>query len=85
MKVAFADLKYQNKHSFKNKKKHEDGVTVIVRFAYDKDMLAAAEYSEIFSETDQSAYQEMPAVTSDFNNPREDYLNYISTGECIYG
>ena len=27
----------------------------------------------------QSAYRETAAVTSDFNHPSEDYVNYIST------
>ena len=58
MKVAWADLKNQNKYSFIDKKKHEDGVTVTVKLARDKDIVAAAEYSESFSESDQSAYQE---------------------------
>ena len=42
-------------------------------------ILAVAEYSKSFSENDQSAYQETSAVTSDFNHPNEDYVNYIST------
>ena len=41
-----------------DKKKHEDGVTVTVKLACDKDIVAAAEYS--FSESDQSAYQGRP-------------------------
>ena len=62
------------------KKKHENGVTVTVKLACDKDIVAAAEYSENFSEGDQSAYQERPsAVTSDFNHSNADYINYIST------
>ena len=54
-------------------------VTVTVKLACDKDIVAAAEYSEMFSETKKSAYQEMSAFTSDFNHPSEDYVNYIST------
>ena len=42
----------------RQEKKHEDGVTVTVKLARDKDIVAAAEYSESFSESDQSAYQE---------------------------
>ena len=42
-------------------------------------MVAAAEYIENFSESDQSAYQEMSAVTNDFNHPSEDYINLICT------
>ena len=42
-------------------------------------MVAAAEYSEYFSESDQFAYQEASAVISDFNHPGKDYVNYIST------
>ena len=79
MKVAWTDLKNQNKHSFIDKKIHKDGVTVTVKLACDKDIVASAEYSESFSESDQSAYQETSAVTSDFNHPSEDYINYIST------
>ena len=40
--------------------------------------VAIAEFSEIFSESDQSACQEISAITSDFNHPSEDYVNYIS-------
>ena len=47
--------------------------------ACDKDIKAAAEYSQSFSESDQSASQETSAVTSDFNHPSKDYVNYIST------
>ena len=54
----WADLKNQNKYSFINKKKHEDGVTLTVKLGCDKDIVAAAEYSERFSESDQSTYQE---------------------------
>ena len=54
----WADLKNQNKYSFINKKKHEDGVTLTVKLGCDKDIVAAAEYSESFSESDQSTYQE---------------------------
>ena len=43
---------------FVDEKKHEDSVTVTVKFACDKDKVAAAEYSESFSESDQSAYKE---------------------------
>ena len=43
---------------FADEKKHEDSVTVAVKFACDKDKVAAAEYSENFSESDQSAYTE---------------------------
>ena len=41
-----------------DKRKHEDGVMVTVKLTCDKDMAAAAEYSQSFSESDQSAYQE---------------------------
>ena len=40
-----------------DKRKHEDGVMVTVKLTFDKDM-AAAEYSQSFFESDQSAYQE---------------------------
>ena len=42
-------------------------------------IVAVAEYSESFSESDQSAYQETSAVSSDFYNPSEVYVNYVST------
>ena len=60
MKVAWANLKNQNKYSFIDNKKHEDGVTVTVKLACGKDIdtVAAAEYSENFCESDQSACQE---------------------------
>ena len=45
MKVAWADLKYENKYLSVHKKKHEDGVTVTVKLACDKDIVATAEYS----------------------------------------
>ena len=41
-------------------------------------MNAVAEYSESFFESDQSTYQERSAVTTDFNYPSEDYINFIS-------
>ena len=47
------------KHSFIDKKKNKDGVTVTVKLACDKDIVAAAaEYSKSFSESHQSVYQE---------------------------
>ena len=58
MKVAWTNLKNQNKYSLIDKKKHEDGVTVTEKLACDKDTVAAAEYSESLFENDQSAYQE---------------------------
>ena len=54
MKGAWADLKNQNKHSFIDKKKHEDGVTATIKLACDKDTVAVVEYSESFSESDHS-------------------------------
>ena len=45
MKVAWADLKNQNKYLFVYMKKHEDGVMVNVKLACVKDVVAAAEYS----------------------------------------
>ena len=53
----WADLKNQNKPLFIDKKKHQGGFTVTVKLACDKDIVAA-EHSESFSESDQSAYQE---------------------------
>ena len=41
--------------------------------------VAAAEYSESFSESDQSANQETSSVTNDFNHPSKDYKNFIFT------
>ena len=61
-----------------DKNKHEHGVRVSVKLACDKGIVAPAEYSKSFSKSDQSAYQKTSAVTSDFNNPSEDYVNYIS-------
>ena len=34
-------------------------------------------YSQSFSESNKFSYQETSAVTSGFNHPREDYVNYI--------
>ena len=50
-----------------------------MKLACGKDIVAVEEYSESFSESDQSAYQETSAVTCDFNHPSEVYVNYIST------
>lgn len=43
---------------FIDKKNHEDGSTVIAKLSCDQDIVTAAEYSESFSEIDQSDYQE---------------------------
>ena len=43
MKVAWADIRNQNKCLFIDKTKHKDGVTVTVKLACDKDIVAAAE------------------------------------------
>ena len=48
----------QTKCSFIDKKKHKDGVTVTVKLACVKDIVAAAEYRKSFCESDQFAYQE---------------------------
>ena len=67
----------KSKQTFAHKQeKQKDSLTVTVKLACDKDIVAAAEYSEIFSESGQSAYQEKSAVTSDFNHRSEDYVNY---------
>ena len=59
------DLKNQNTHSFINKKSREDGITVTMKLAWDKDIVVVvAEYSESFSESCQSAYQETSNVSS---------------------
>ena len=42
---------------FIDKKKHKDGVTVTIKLACYKGMVAATEYSKIFFESVQSAYQ----------------------------
>ena len=42
LKIAWADLKNQNKRLFKNKKKYEHGLTSIVKLVCDKDIVAAA-------------------------------------------
>ena len=55
----WVDLKNQNKYSVIDEKKHKDGVAVTVKLACYKDIVAAAEYSKSFSESDQSAYQEL--------------------------
>ena len=52
MKVAWADLKNQNKYSFIDKKEHEDGGAVTVNLACDKDIVVTTEYNESFSESD---------------------------------
>ena len=78
MKVAWADLKNQNKHLFIDKKKQKDGFTVTVKLLFDKDIVAVAEYNKSCSESDHSTYQQTPAVTN-FNYPIEDYVNSIST------
>ena len=41
--------------------------------------MALAKTAKVFMKVNQYAYQETSAVTSDFNRPREDYINYIST------
>ena len=41
-------------------------------------IVAEAEYSKSFSGRDQSAYHETWAVTSEFNDPSDDYVSYIS-------
>ena len=42
-------------------------------------IVAVAKSSESFSASDQSAYREKSAVTSNFIHPSEDYINHIST------
>ena len=44
-----------------------------------KSEYSSNEYNENFSESDQSAYHETSAVTSDFNHASKDYVSYIST------
>ena len=51
MKVVQPDLKNQNKFSIIDNRRHKDGVTVTIKLACDKD-IAAAEYSQSFSESD---------------------------------
>ena len=51
MKVAWAELKNHNKFSIIEKRKPEDGATVTVILACVRD-IAAAEYSQSFSESD---------------------------------
>ena len=57
MKVAWADLKNHNKFSIIEKRKPEDGAAVTVKLACFRD-IAAAEYSQSFSESDWSTYDE---------------------------
>ena len=66
-------------YSLKDKKKHEDGATVAVNLACHKDIVAAAEYNESFSWKWLVCLSRMSVVTSDFNHPSKDYINYIST------
>ena len=42
-------------------------------------IIALAKTAKVFMKVNQYSYQETSAVTSDFNRPREDYINYIST------
>ena len=44
-----------------------------------KSEYSSSEWSESFSESDQSVYQETLAVTSGFNHPSKDYVNHIFT------
>ena len=37
------------------------------------------QFNKMSEYSDQSAYQQTSAVTSDFNHPSKDYVNYIST------
>ena len=82
MKAAWVNLKNQNKYSVIDKKKHKDGVTVTVKLACYKDIVAAAEYSKSFSESDQSAYQELQQSLV-INYSSKDYINYISTNLSV--
>ena len=41
-----------------------------------KSEYSSSEYSENVSEGDQSVYQETSAVTSSFNHPSKDYVNF---------
>ena len=78
MKVVWADLKNQNKYSFINKKKHEDGVTLTVKLGCDKDSSSSRIQWTFFWKW--SVYlSRTSAVASDFNHQSEDYINYIST------
>ena len=54
MKAAWADLENRKKYSCIDKKKQKDGVTITVKLACYKDIVAASEYSKSFSENDQS-------------------------------
>ena len=51
-------MKYQNRFLFIDKKKQKDDDMVTVKLACDKG-IAAAEYSQSFSESDYHAYQEL--------------------------
>ena len=72
----------QSKYSLIDKKKHsitvKDSITFTIKLARDKEWLAVTEYSESYSECDQSAYQVTSAVASNFNHPSKNYVNYIS-------
>ena len=54
MKAAWADLENRKKYSCIDKKKQKDSVTITVKLACYKDIVAASEYSKSFSENDQS-------------------------------
>ena len=73
MKVAWVDLKNQNKYLF------QDGGTATENLACDKYIVAAAEYNESFSWKWLACLSRTSAVTSDFNHPSKNYINYFST------
>ena len=79
LKVAWAYLKNPNKYLFIDKKKYEDGATVTVNLACDKDIVGAAEYNESFSWKWSVCSSRTSTVTSDFNHRSKNYTNYIFT------
>lgn len=67
------------------KKKHENGVTIAVKWACDKEgnwysVIAVAKHSEIegFSESNHSAYLKTSTVTSDCIYPNKDDATNLS-------
>ena len=58
---------------------HRQENTVTVNLARDKDIVVAAECNESFSWKWLLCLSRTSAVTSDFNHPSKDYINYFST------
>ena len=62
------------------KKNFDDSVTVTVNWHLIKSGYSSSSRIKRKSyESDQWTYQEMSAVTNDFNHPSQDYVNFVST------